>query len=101
MYQEMYAHSRYSDKEYAICYWRTITNLEVDFILGDHEVAIEEKSTDHAKTEHLKGIKAFAQEYEVKTKILVSNDPLPRLIDDILILPWQVFLEKLWANEII
>ena len=101
IYQEIYAHSRYSDKDYDICYWRTTSNIEVDFILGDHEVAIEVKSTDHAKSEHLKGLKAFAEEYEVKTKIVVSNDPLPRLVDDILILPWQVFLERLWADEII
>jgi len=101
IYQEVYAHSRYSDKEYDICYWRTASNIEVDFILGDHEVAIEVKSTDHVKSEHLKGLKAFAEEYVVEKKIVVSNDPLPRLMGNILVLPWQVFLEKLWANEII
>ena len=101
IYQEVYAHSRYSDKEYDICYWRTASNIEVDFILGDHEVAIEVKSTDHVKSEHLKGLKAFAEEYVVEKKIVVSNDPLPRLMGNILVLPWQVFLEKLCANEII
>lgn len=101
IYQEIYAHSRYSDKEYSICYWHTITKLEVDFILGDHEVAIEVKSTDHAESHHLKGLKAFAEEYDVKKKILISNDPLPRLMGDILVLPWQTFLDRLWANEII
>ena len=101
IYQEIYAHSRYTDKEYSIRYWRTTSNLEVDFILGDHEVAIEVKSTDHVENRHLKGLKAFAEEYEVKNKILISNDPLSRLIGDILILPWQIFLDKLWENEII
>ena len=101
IYQELYAHSRYTGQEYAICYWRTTSKLEVDFILGDHEVAIEVKSTDHAESRHLKGLKAFAEEYEVKKKILISNDSLPRLIDDILVLPWRTFLDRLWANEII
>ncbi|GHT19602.1 ATPase [Bacteroidia bacterium] len=101
IYQEIYAHSRYSDKEYAISYWRTTSNLEVDFILGDHEVAVEVKSTEHVKNEHLTGLKAFSEEYEVKQKIVVSNDPLPRLMGDILVLPWQVFLERLWNDEII
>ena len=73
----------------------------MDFILGDHEVAIEVKSTDHAESRHLKGLKAFAEEYEVKKKILISNDPLPRLMGDVLVLPWQTFLDRLWANEII
>ena len=61
---------------------------------------IEVKSTDHVKSEHLKGLKAFAEEYVVEKKIVVSNDPLPRLMGNILVLPWQVFLEKLWANEL-
>ncbi|MDR2425185.1 MAG: DUF4143 domain-containing protein [Prevotellaceae bacterium] len=101
IYQEIYAHSRYSDKEYLISYWRTTTQLEVDFILGDHEVAIEVKAAKHADSRHFKGLVAFAEEYEVKKLIVVSNDPLPRLSGSILILPWKVFLERLWANEII
>jgi predicted AAA+ superfamily ATPase len=101
IYQEIYAHSRYTDKEYDIRYWRTTSGLEVDFILGENEVAIEVKSTDHVKSEHLNGLKAFAEEYEVKKKIVVSNDTLPRLMGNILILPWQVFLERLWNDEII
>jgi len=101
IYQEIYAHSRYSDKEYPIFYWRTTSQLEVDFILGDHEVAIEVKSTDHVDSRHLKGLLAFSEEYEVKKSIVVSNDPLPRLIGNILVLPWQVFLDRLWAEDII
>ena len=50
---------------------------------------------------HLKGLKAFSEEYDVKKIILISNDPLPRLVDNILIFPWQIFLERLWAGEII
>jgi hypothetical protein len=49
----------------------------------------------------LKGLKAFAEEYETKKLILISNDPLPRLVENILILPWKVFLERLWSEEII
>jgi len=101
IYQEIYAHSRYSEKEYQIYYWRTASQLEIDFVLGDHEVAIEIKATEQANTRHLKGLKAFAEEYETKKLILVSNDPLPRFVDNILILPWKLFLERLWGGEII
>jgi predicted AAA+ superfamily ATPase len=101
IYQEIYAHSRYSDINYPIYYWRTASQLEIDFVLGDHEVAIEVKSTTQANPRYLKGLKAFAEEYNVKHKILVSNDPYPRLVDDIVIYPWKVFLQKLWAGEII
>ena len=37
IYQEMSAHSRYSNLHYPIAYWRTASQLEVDFVLGDHE----------------------------------------------------------------
>ncbi len=101
IYQEIYAHSKYSEKNYPIYYWRTASQLEIDFVLGDNEVAIEVKSTEQANVRHLKGLKAFSEEYDVKKSILISNDPLPRLVDNILILPWKVFLERLWAGEII
>jgi predicted AAA+ superfamily ATPase len=101
IYQEIYAHSRYSRKEYPIYYWRTASQLEIDFVLGDHEVAIEVKATEQANHRHLRGLKAFAEEYETKKLILITNDPLPRLVDNFLILPWKVFLERLWSDEII
>jgi len=66
IYQEIYAHSRYSDVNYPMYYWRTASQIEIDFVLGDHEVAIEVKSTNEANPRHLKGLKAFAEEYEVK-----------------------------------
>ena len=37
----------------------------------------------------------------VKKQIIVSNDPYIRQANEILIYPWRVFLEKLWAGEII
>ena len=75
--------------------------MEVDFILGDHQVAIEVKATDQANPRHFKGLTRFAEEYDVDRLILVSNDPSPRKIGDISVMPWQLFLDKLWAEEII
>jgi len=101
IYHEIYAHSSYSNLNYQISYWRTSSQLEIDFVLGDHEVAIEVKATDNANSRHLNGLRKFAEEYTVKKSILISNDPFPRQIDDILVLPWNIFIQKLWAGEII
>lgn len=101
IYQEIFAHSSYSDLRYPIHYWRTASGIEVDFVLGDHEVAVEVKATPLAQPRHLSGLKSFADEYTVKHKILVTTDPYPRLIDDVLILPWKIFLERLWGGELI
>lgn len=101
IYQELHAHSRYSEKDYMISYWRTTSQFEVDFILGDHEVAIEVKGTDNVQPRHLKGLKSFSEEYSVKKLIVVSDDPLERKAGDISIVPWKIFLERLWQGEII
>jgi len=101
IYQEIHAHSNYSDLNYPVSYWRTVSQTEVDFILGDHEAAIEVKATEMANARHLKGLKSFSEEYKVKRCILVSNDKHPRKTEGIDILPWKIFLDQLWAGEII
>ncbi|WP_158857510.1 ATP-binding protein [Lunatibacter salilacus] len=101
IYQELYAHSKYSEKDYVISYWRTTSQIEVDFILGDHEVALEIKGTNNIQPRHLKGLKNFAEEYSVRRLIVVSDDPLERRIGEISVIPWKQFLEQLWNNEII
>jgi len=101
IWMEIVAHSSYSELFYPISYWRTASGFEVDFILGDHEIAIEVKSTELAHTTHLKGLRRFKEEYSARRSILVSLDAKPRMTEDgIEILPWQIFLERLWAEEI-
>jgi predicted AAA+ superfamily ATPase len=100
VYNELYAHSNYSGKDYPIYYWRTASQIEIDFVLGDNDVAIEVKATNNAQPKHLKGLKYFSEEYSVKQLILVCNEPLPRISDGIRILPWKIFLEELWAGKI-
>jgi predicted AAA+ superfamily ATPase len=101
IYHEIYSHSHYSDLNYPLSYWRTASQIEVDFILGDHEVAVEVKSTEMANPRHLRGLKSFAEDYNVKQLILVSNDPSPRKVGKILIMPWKYFLDQLWDGRLI
>lgn len=102
IYQELLAHSHYSGLKYAISYWHTTSDLEVDFILGDHEIALEVKGVEQVAGHHCKGIKAFQEEYATKKAIIVSLDPRPRQLDNgIVILPWELFLQQLWNGELI
>ncbi|HQL70592.1 MAG TPA: ATP-binding protein, partial [Bacteroidales bacterium] len=101
IYLELYAHSRYSGLHYNISYWRTATQIEVDFILGDGEIAIEVKSNENIQSKHVKGLRQFASEYDVKRLIVVSKDPYYRKIDNIEIMPLEKFLQELWSNNII
>jgi predicted AAA+ superfamily ATPase len=100
IYNELFAHSNYSGKDYPIYYWRTASQIEIDFVLGNNDVAIEVKATNNVHSKHLKGLKSFSDEYAVKQLILVCNEPLPRISDGVRILPWKIFLEELWAGKI-
>jgi predicted AAA+ superfamily ATPase len=101
IYNELYAHSSYSGKDYPIYYWRTASQIEIDFVLGNHDVAIEGKATSNVQSRHLKGLKSFSEEYAVNQLVLVCNEPLPRISEGVRILPWKVFLEELWSDKII
>lgn len=101
IYQEIFAHSSYSDVRYPIHYWRTASGIEVDFVLGDHEVVVEVKATPMAHKRHISGLQRFAEEYTVKHKILVTNDAYHRKLEDVWVLPWNIFFEKLWSGELI
>jgi predicted AAA+ superfamily ATPase len=101
IFQEIIAHSHYSNINYPVFFWRTASHFEVDFILGAGEVAIEVKGVEEVASKHIKGIVNFIEEYKPKKAIIVSLDSRPRIHNNIQILPWQIFIEKLYQGEII
>ncbi|MBW1717686.1 MAG: ATP-binding protein [Deltaproteobacteria bacterium] len=99
--QECWAYRHYSKLEFPITFWRTASGAEVDLILGESEFAIEIKSSEKAG-ERTKGLHLFQEENTCKKAYIISRDPLPRkLASNVTILPWQIFCEMLWENEII
>lgn len=101
IFMELSAHTSYSGLKYPVSYWRTASQLEVDFVLGNHEVAIEVKGTSLAQPHHWKGLIAFGEEYKTRRRILVSCDPKPRIVTGkIEIMPWRIFLQDLWSGQI-
>ena len=100
--KELIAHSDYSEINYPMDYWKTASGFEVDFVLGNHEITIEVKGTDMVTARQIKGIRAFKEEYHARSYIVVPMDTTTRRTEDgIGILPWQIFLDRLWNNEII
>ncbi|PCH57177.1 MAG: AAA family ATPase [Legionellales bacterium] len=103
---ELVAYLGLKRKRLDITYWRTKQGLEVDCILGNAKFAIEIKISSQVHRENLKGIIAFCEEHPQAQAIVVSQDKLPRKVQinqeqSITILPWKIFLEKLWRDEII
>lgn len=105
VFLELYAYASLSQKNFPIHFWRTRTGLEVDFVLGDGEVAIEVKISSSVHATELHGIKAFQEEHHPKKTLVVSLDKTPRRLTipngQMDILPIQIFLDKLWGGEIL
>ena len=85
-----------------LTYYRTSDGKrEVDFIFGD-EVAIEVKSAKSITDSHLINLRELKEEGIFSKYIVVSREESPRMVDDgILILPWKIFLERLWNGDIL
>jgi len=99
--QEIVAYLSYTDNSNKISYWRTYSQIEVDVILGDAKVAIELKSAEEIMSKHLKGLKAFREEFPEARLLVVSLDKLTRVSDNIELIYIYDFLKMLWNNEII
>lgn len=104
IFMELTAYIGLKRKKLDITYWRTKTGLEVDFIVGDN-IAIEVKISDQVHQQDLKGIIAFCEEHPNVTPFVVSQDKRARLLTvndklSITILPWKIFLTRLWNKEL-
>lgn len=104
IFMELKAYIGMKRKRVDICYWRTKTGLEVDFILAQVKLAIEVKISEQVHKQDLKGLIAFCEENPETQAIVISQDKRPRVLEatpeiNIHILPWEIFLKKLWAEE--
>lgn len=98
---EIQAHRSYRDLDYGVHFWRTKSGLEVDFVLGDGEVAVEVKGASRVDPSDLRSLRAFVADNRPRHAILVCNERSPRLVDGIEILPWRDFLARLWAGRVL
>ena len=98
---EILAHRSYRELEYGVHFWRTKSGLEVDFVLGDAEVALEVKGTSRADPSDLRSLRAFIEDNRPRRALLVCSEPAPRVVDGVEILPWREFLARLWAGNVL
>jgi len=98
--QELVAYLGYRNESNVLSYWHTYTDMEVDAVLGDAQVAIEIKSSSEVMSRHLTGLKAFKEEHPEARLICVSLDAAPRMMNGIEVLPVTDFFHALWSHQI-
>ncbi|HQS84118.1 MAG: AAA family ATPase [Alphaproteobacteria bacterium 16-39-46] len=104
IFLEMHAYKMMKESDHDITYWRTKNGIEVDFVIGNAEIGIEVKISDSISSQDLKGLVTFAEEYNPKKLYVVCQEARMRKTthkdQEIHILNYQIFLEKLWKGEI-
>ncbi|MCC6764335.1 MAG: ATP-binding protein [Deltaproteobacteria bacterium] len=99
---ELRAYQAYRAPDLELSFWRTSSGLEVDFVLGAMEVAVEVKSSARVHDGDLRGLRALKEEHRVRRAVMVCLEHTPRtLADGIEVLPWKLFLDALWAGDVI
>lgn len=101
IFMELAAHRAYRELDYDINFWRTKTGLEVDFVLGGGEVAIEVKGSSRVHGKDMRPLKAYVEEYAPRKALIVCNERRERVYGKIGVLPWKKFLGDLWEGKII
>jgi predicted AAA+ superfamily ATPase len=101
VFMELAAHASYKDLHYDIHFWRTKSGLEVDFVLGAGEVAIEVKGASRCDNNDLRPILAFAAEHKPRLSVVVCNERTERVVNGIRVMPWRTFLAELWSGGIV
>jgi len=98
--QELKAYLSYKGGGRPLSYWHTSDNrYEVDFVLGDADMAVEVKSFSAVSSSDLKGLRAFGEEHPDARLTVVCMEARPRRHNNIEIWPATDFLKRLWAGK--
>ena len=82
-----------------LTHWRLPSGVEVDFVVGNMRLAVEAKAVPVVGAHHLRGLRSLAQEQEVGRRAVVCLESRARRTrDGIDILPWDLFVRRLWEG---
>ncbi len=95
--QHLRAINDYGRLGYDIFYWRTRSQLEVDFIIYGEKglLAFEIKSTDRLTTKSFKGLRAFKEDYPIASCFMVYMGTRDYVENDIRVIPMSTALFEL------
>lgn len=97
---EIRAYQAYRQPDLPIAYWRTSTGQEVDFILGEKDLAIEIKGSSRVHEGDLRSLRAFSEDGPARRTVVVCMERESRRVTPrIEILPWRMFVQRLWAGD--
>lgn len=101
VFLELKAALSYRRLDSALTYWRTQTNVEVDFLIDDR-IAIEVKGTGKVGSGDTRPLRVLDEELTLKRRIIVCLENDRCIIEgNIEVLPIRDFCEELWEGGLI
>jgi len=98
---ELRAYLSYSQIEEPLTYWRSTSQIEVDFLVGT-VLGIEVKGAGQVGERDAKGILALGEDIRLKRRIIICNESERRTLNcGVEVYPLESFLADLWKGEII
>lgn len=99
---ELRAFQAYAEPDMPLYFWRASSGQEVDFILGQKAAAIEIKASARVHEGDIAHLRALLEDGPIGHCLIVCLERQPReLAHNIHVLPWRLFVEKLWSRELL
>jgi predicted AAA+ superfamily ATPase len=89
---ELFARNAYNQLDWQFTYLLTKAGREVDLVIqrpGRPLALVEIKSTDRVREDHAAALQAFLPDFPGADAFLLSRDPQPQRMGQVLALPWQ------------
>lgn len=96
---ELRAYIDYQMQARTISFWRSLSQLEVDFVVDD-ELAIEVKATKNISRRDLKGLQALGEDLKHVRKVVVCRDQTHKAENGISIYHYHDFFAALWQGQL-
>lgn len=98
VFTELKAAIEYSGSDRPLSYWRSLSQFEVDFLLGD-DIAIEVKAKSRVTAKDERSLAALAEDLRLKRRIIVCLEERRRRGEaGSEIVPAEEFLDELWGR---
>ena len=102
VHHELAAWVAYTGFDGDLTHWRLPSGVEVDFVLGGMELAVEAKASAVIGRHHLRGLRSLVTEEDPGRRVIVCLEPRPRRTrDGIDVLPAETFVEWLWEGGLV
>ena len=100
---ELSAWLGYREFDGELSYWRLAGGTEVDFVVGDMQLAVEAKASMNIGARHLRGLRSVIRDHpSIARRVVVCLEARARRTHDgIDILPADDFVGQLWQDRLV